>query len=34
MATKDPKDFDPELKKVALSTFAISILTSIGLMIG
>jgi 1,4-dihydroxy-2-naphthoate octaprenyltransferase len=34
LATKDPKEFDPELKKVALSTFAISVLTSIGLMIG
>lgn len=34
LGTKDPKDFDPELKKVALSTFAISVLTSIGLMMG
>lgn len=34
MSTKDPKEFDPELKKVALSTFAVAILTSIGLMIG
>ena len=34
MATKDPKEFDPELKKVALSTFAVAILTSVGLMIG
>jgi 1,4-dihydroxy-2-naphthoate octaprenyltransferase len=29
MATTDPKAFDPELKKVALSTFAFSILTAI-----
>ncbi len=29
MKTKNPKDFDPELKKVALSTFAIAVLTSI-----
>jgi 1,4-dihydroxy-2-naphthoate octaprenyltransferase len=34
MATKDPKEFDPELKKVALSTFAVAVLTSVGLMIG
>ena len=33
MQTKDPKEYDPELKKVALSTFAIAVLTSIGLMI-
>ncbi len=33
MNTSDPKDFDPELKKVALSTFAIAVLTSIGLLI-
>jgi len=33
MATKDPKDFDPELKKVALTTFAISLFTSIGLFL-
>lgn len=29
MATTDPKAFDPELKKVALSTFAFSILTAL-----
>lgn len=34
MQTTDPKEFDPELKKVALSTFGIAVLTSIGLMIG
>lgn len=34
MGTKDPKEFDPELKKVALSTFAVAVLTSVGLMIG
>jgi 1,4-dihydroxy-2-naphthoate octaprenyltransferase len=33
MGTKDPKDFDPELIKVALSTFAIAILTAIGMNI-
>jgi len=33
MFTKNPKDFDPELKKVALSTFAISVLTSVGLLL-
>ena len=32
MSTRDPKEFDPELKKVALMTFAIAILTSIGLI--
>jgi 1,4-dihydroxy-2-naphthoate octaprenyltransferase len=32
MATRDPKEFDPELKKVALLTFAIALLTSIGLI--
>lgn len=32
MATRDPKEYDPELKKVALSTFAISVLTSAGLI--
>ncbi len=32
MATRDPKEYDPELKKVALSTFGISVLTSIGLI--
>lgn len=31
MRVTDPKDFDPELKKVALSTFAISVLFFIGL---
>jgi 1,4-dihydroxy-2-naphthoate octaprenyltransferase len=31
MQTKNPRDFDPELKKVALSTFALALLTSIGL---
>ncbi len=31
LATKDPKAFDPELKKVALITFAIALLTSLGL---
>ena len=31
MAVRDPKEFDPELKKVALLTFAHAILTSIGL---
>ncbi len=33
MQTKNPKDFDPELKKVALSTFALALLTAIGLML-
>jgi 1,4-dihydroxy-2-naphthoate octaprenyltransferase len=33
MATKDPKEYDPELKKVALSTFGIAVLTSIGLLV-
>lgn len=32
MRTTDPKDFDPELKKVALSTFGISILFFAGLI--
>lgn len=32
MSTRDPKDFDPELKKVALMTFAIALLTTIGLI--
>lgn len=32
MRTTDPKDFDPELKKVALSTFALSILLFAGLI--
>lgn len=34
MQTVDPKEFDPELKKVALSTFGIAVFTSIGLLIG
>jgi 1,4-dihydroxy-2-naphthoate octaprenyltransferase len=34
MQTRDPKEFDPELKKVALATFGIAVLTAIGLMIG
>jgi 1,4-dihydroxy-2-naphthoate octaprenyltransferase len=29
MATKNPADFDPELKKVALSTFAFAVLTAL-----
>jgi 1,4-dihydroxy-2-naphthoate octaprenyltransferase len=29
MATKNPADFDPELKKVALSTFAFALLTAL-----
>ncbi len=33
MKTRDPKEFDPELKKVALATFGIAVLTAIGLMI-
>jgi len=33
METTDPKKYDPELKIVALSTFAIAVLTSVGLMI-
>lgn len=33
MATRDPKEYDPELKKVALSTFAIAVLTAIGMNI-
>ena len=32
MRTTDPKDFDPELKKVALSTFALSVLLFAGLI--
>lgn len=32
MKITNPEDFDPELKVVALTTFAISLLTSIGLM--
>lgn len=34
MQTTDPKNFDPELMKVALSTFGIALLSVIGLMIG
>jgi 1,4-dihydroxy-2-naphthoate octaprenyltransferase len=34
MSTKDPKEFDPELKKVALLTFAVALLTGIGLILG
>jgi len=34
MKTTNPKDFDPELKKVALSTFGIAVLTAVGMMIG
>lgn len=34
MSTKDPKEFDPELKKVALLTFAVALLTGIGLVLG
>lgn len=34
MSTKDPKEFDPELKKVALLTFAVSLLTGLGLVLG
>ena len=33
MQTKNPADFDPELKKVALSTFALAVFTSIFLNI-
>lgn len=33
MKTKDPKDFDPELKKVALSTFGLSLITTIVLIV-
>lgn len=33
MQITNPKDFDPELKKVALSTFGIAVLTAVGLMI-
>lgn len=32
MQTKNPKEFDPELKKVALTTFALSLITTIVLM--
>jgi 1,4-dihydroxy-2-naphthoate octaprenyltransferase len=34
MRTTNPKDFDPELKKVALSTFGIAVLSAVGLLIG
>jgi 1,4-dihydroxy-2-naphthoate octaprenyltransferase len=33
MQTKNPADFDPELKKVALSTFALTVFTSVFLNI-
>jgi len=33
MQTKNPADFDPELKKVALSTFALAVFTSVFLNI-
>lgn len=33
MQTTDPKNFDPELKKVALCTFGIAVLTSMGLFL-
>ncbi len=33
MQTRDPKAYDPELKKVALATFALALLTSIGLFL-
>jgi len=33
MSTKNPEEFDPELKKVALATFALSLFTSIGLFL-
>jgi len=33
MSTKNAKDFDPELKKVALTTFALSLFTAIGLFL-
>ena len=33
MKTKKPKDFDPELKKVALTTFGLSLITTIVLMV-
>ncbi len=32
MKTQNPKEFDPELKKVALSTFAISLFMTLGLI--
>lgn len=31
LSVKDPKEYDPELKKVALTTFAIALLTSLGM---
>ena len=34
MRTTDPKNFDSELKKVALSTFGIAVLTVVGLLVG
>lgn len=34
MRTTDERGFDPELKKVALSTFAISVLFAVGILIG
>jgi 1,4-dihydroxy-2-naphthoate octaprenyltransferase len=33
LKTTDPIEFDPELKKVALTTFAIAVLTSLGLVL-
>ena len=33
MQTTNPKDFDPELKKVALTTFAIAVFVTIGLIL-
>jgi len=33
MATRNPADFDPELKKVALSTFAVAVLTALFLQL-
>jgi hypothetical protein len=33
LATKKAKEFDPELKKVALLTFSISVLIAIGLFV-
>lgn len=32
METRDPREFDPELKKVAILTFAIALFTTIGLI--
>lgn len=34
MRTTDPRNFDPELKKVALSTFGIAVLSAVGLLVG